>query len=420
MAQQSQVKRYIGDIEGGSAPAELKPDDNITIEHIYQTFRWYPGFAEMHELQARAIWANGLTDESIPQDRILEMKRGQVFCYLCGYVAIIVNTMTNPPSLECWHPEIEGTGFIFTRFSDFGYPTEIQIAMKFAETGEPFRYLVPNYPVETMPLKVGVNEKGDDIYKDLHIRERPEKNGYGFFIIRTPEGLNGVRGLPTFLPLVHPIRSQLDILNAYVPYAKKMGMGMPFYGLKENSPTNRAKVKSEFSSAPQTNRLIIGDAEDAFEWIQPLAASYDPFPILQWVDGLIARKTQMNKLMLEGDPAGYLSASETAISNWEKDIKEQQVFWRSQWQPIWTVLGAADDCGFQDPSKPAFISLMEGLKAAREALEGIVPPQQIVDLMNEYLEKSDKQWKLTAMTPEEAQSWMPQPMEGDKIDGNTE
>jgi hypothetical protein len=392
----SRTRTAIGDIEGGKAPAELKPDDNITIEHLYQTYRWYPGFAEMHDLQAKAIWANGLTDDTIPDDRILEMKNAQVWCYLCGYVAVVVNTMTTPPSIEAWNPEIEGTGFIFKKFSDFGYPLEIEIQMKFAETGEPYRYMVPNFPVESMELEVGFNEAGDKIYKEYHLRQRPKKSGYGFFIIRNSRGLPGVRGLPEFLPLMHPVRYQLDILNAYVPFAKKQGMGFPYMGLKDNTPQQRTNVRDQWESQPQTNRLILGDAENVIDYIQPTEGSYNPEPILVWIDQLMARKTQMNKLMLEGDPSGYLSASETAENNWVRDIKEQMVFWKAQWEPIWKVSGATEDCTFMDPSRPAFVSLMEGIEKMVNALIQICTPQSIVELANMYLEKHGEQLQLEA------------------------
>jgi len=412
----------IGDIEGGSAPAELKPSDTLTIEHLYQTYRWYPGFQEMHELAVKAIWSNGLTDETIQMDRILEMRDGHEFCYLCGYVAIVVNTHTDPPSVEFMHPEIEGTGFMFKEFSAFGYPTQIEVKMKFAENEAPFRYSIPNYPVEIKNVQVGEDENGDPIIKDYHVREKPilDKGSYGFFIVRNRKGLKGVRGLPAFLPLVHPIRSQTDILNAYVPYAKKQGMGFPAVGLEDNTPTNRATVKREFASQPQTNRLLVMSNKDLVDWIQPTSGAYDPFPILQWIDMLIARKTQMNKLMLEGDPAGYLSASETAISNWEREVKEQQIFWQAQFQPIWRALGASEDCSFQDPAKPAFISLMEGLAKAREALQGIVANEDIVALYNEYLDKHHSSFKLRAISPEELAAMQPQQQDqGEVSNGNT-
>lgn len=394
-------RTIVGDIEGGLAPAELLPDDNLTIEHLWATYRWYPGFAEMHDLQVQAIWANGITDENIEQDRIHELKRGHVFAYLCGYVAYVVDTNTNPPSITAWNPTMDGIGFRITEFSDFGYPTQIAIQAGVNENNKPIEYFVSNYPVETVDREIGQDVNGDPIMGDYHIRTRPEPKGFGFFIVRNSRGRNGVRGLPEYLSLVHAIRAQNDILNAYTPYAKKQGMAFPAVYLENNTKAKRAEVKTQFANQPQTNRLLILSNDDLVEWISPQANAYDPFPILQWVDQLISRRTQMNTLMLSGMPVGGDQRSSTAIANWVKQIKEQQVFWRSEFQPIWEVLGASKEAGFNDPSEPAFLDLMDGLKALREALVDIVPNEDIVKLANEFLKQQGKDWNLHAISNEE-------------------
>jgi hypothetical protein len=148
----------------------------------------------------------------------------------------------------------------------------------------------------------------------------------------------------------------------------------------------------------------MGD-EDAIEWTSPQAGAYDPFPMLQWINTVLARASQMNKLMLEGDPAGYLSASETAISNWESKNKEKQAYWRTQLIGVWIALGGTEETNFKDPAKPTFISLMEGLKALREAMEGLIEPDDIVNLMNEYLESNDQKRELHAISKEEMMSY---------------
>ena len=178
-------------------------------------------------------------------------------------------------------------------------------------------------------------------------------------------------------------------------------MAFPSVFLQDNTPTNRSSVKTQFANQPTTNRLLIMGMDDAVEWISPQAGAYDPFPMLQWINTLIARASQMNKLMLEGDPSGYLSASETAISNWESKLKEKQAYWRTQILPVWIALGASEDCNFEDPTKPTFISLMDGLKSMREAMDGLIDPEDIVDLMNEYLENNDQDKELHALSKEE-------------------
>ena len=62
------------------------------------------------------------------------------------------------------------------------------------------------------------------------------------------------------------------------------------------------------------------------EYVSPQQHAWDPWPILDWVNRMVARESQMHKLMLEGDPGGMIATSETAISNWEADIKEEQIF----------------------------------------------------------------------------------------------
>jgi hypothetical protein len=109
----------------------------------------------------------------------------------------------------------------------------------------------------------------------------------------------------------------------------------------------------------------------------------------------------MNKLMIEGEGAGQLSTSETAINRCETKQNEKQAYWRTQFLGVWLALGADEEVNFKDPTHPTFISLMDGLKALREALMGLVEPEDIVNLMNEYLESNDQKRELHALSKEE-------------------
>lgn len=276
--------------------------------------------------------------------------------------------------MDAWHPEIDGIGFTFTKFSAYGDPLEVRIKMRTAETDhDKHGIMVPAYPCE-------LDRNGE------RIKTQPIKGRFGFFAVRTEEGLKGVQGLPRYLDLIDPIRGQYDILKSYIPYAEKQGLAHPVVYLKDNSPTNRSQVKSDFSNQPQKDRLVIVSTDDLLEYESPQQNAWDPWPILDWVNNMIARATQMNKLMLEGDPAGYLSASETSINNWITKIKEHQVYKRVQYLPIWIALGTSDECDFSNPDKPSFLSQMEGLKALREAMDGLVAREDIIKRMNEFLE----------------------------------
>jgi hypothetical protein len=123
--------------------------------------------------------------------------------------------------------------------------------------------------------------------------------------------------------LIDSFKIQWDIIKAYGPYAEKQGMAFPVVYHNDNSAKNRSNVKTQFASQPTTNRLLQMSAEDLVEWISPQAGAYDPFPMLHWINTVISRATQMNKLMIEGEGAGQLSTSETAINRWETKQKEK-------------------------------------------------------------------------------------------------
>ncbi len=384
-------KTIVGDIAGGQKPVTRDVGENLTIQHLWSMYRWYPGFRDMINLEVDAIFSQGLNeDEKIEVDRIIECKETLRWSLMAGYSCILVDARNQKnPRCEAWHPYIDGVGFQFTSFSPKGHPLEIKVYMNANETaGGKIEFTIPHYPCE----------KDDD---GEYLDEKPIPGGYGFFHLRTQGNLRGVQGLPQYLHLIDAFKIQWDIIKAYGPFAEKQGMAFPSVFLEENSPTNRANVKSQFAEQPTTNRLLIMSMEDAIEWVSPQAGAYDPFPMLQWINTLIARASQMNKLMLEGDPSGYLSASETAISNWEAKNKEKQAYWRTQFIGPWIALGGSEDCNFKDPAKPTFISLMEGLLAMRQAMEGLIEPEDIVNLFNEYLESNDQKRELHAISKEE-------------------
>lgn len=385
------ARTIVGDIAGGTQAVKRDIGTNLTVQNIWDVYRWYPGFKDMISLEVDALFSNGISeDETIDTTRVMECKDGVRWGIMAGYATLIVDARGDrDPRLETWHPYINGIGFNFTQFSPKGHPLEIEVYLKANETASGnIHYSIPHYPCE-------FDDDGE------YIDTEPIPGGYGFFHIRTQGNIRGVQGLPQYMHLIDAFKIQWDIIKAYAPYAEKQGMAFPTVFLEDNGPANRANVRTQFASQPTTNRLLILSMEEAVEWISPQAGAYDPFPMLQWLNTLIARSSQMNKLMLEGDPAGYLSASETAISNWESKLKEKQAYWRTQLLPVWRALGATEECNFEDPTKPTFISLMDGLKSMREAMDGLIEPEDIVELMNEYLENNDQDKELHALSKEE-------------------
>jgi hypothetical protein len=390
-------------------------NDNLTADHIYDTYRRYPGYRSIIKLEVNAVWSNWLTTEEVLPDRLLECKDGHEDAINYGYAAIIVDSRRDPPVCERWHPQIDGVGFAISEFSKMGQPTEIQIFVNTQESTAPLTYKIPHYPCETMDYAIGYEDDGTPINSKEYVRDKPLPEGYGFFIIRTRGGKRGVRGLPQYLDLIMPIRKAYDIIENYATYAENQALAHPAAGIKDWSKQKVDSIKNEYNSAITHKKLLIVGNEDWVDYVSPMNSAWDPESMLERIDKQIARDTQMNKLMLEGDPAGYLSASETAINNWESKVKESQAWWLIQFKPILVALGAGEDVQFQTPSKPTFISLMEGLLAARQALEGIVRKQDIVDLINEYLESHGH--KRDLQVAEEGE-WQETPTEGEE-NGNS-
>ena len=398
------TRTIVADIAGGLKPRKRDVGDNLTIQDLWSMYRWYPGVRDLINLEVDAIFGNGINeDEIIDTTRLMENKEALRWSVLTGYSVSVVDARDpDNPKVEGWHPYIDGVGFQYTDFSPKGHPIMITVYIKANETsGGDIQFDIPHFPceldidgefIDDKPILNGVFKEGDN---------KGKPNAWGFFHHRTQGNIRGVQGLPKYMHLIDSFKIQWDIIKAYGPYAEKQGMAFPAIYHADNSKTNRARVTSQFATQPTTNRILQLGAEDAIEWISPQAGAYDPFPMLHWINTVISRASQMNKLMIEGEGAGQLSTSETAINRWETKQKEDQTYWRTQFLGVWLALGASKEVNFKDPAHPTFISLMDGLKSLREALMGLVEPEDIVNLMNEYLESNDQKRELHALPKEE-------------------
>ena len=180
----------IGDIAGGTKPGARELGDNVTINNLWDAYRWTPGFRDMIQLEADALFSNGINeDELIDSSRIIECKEAVMWSIMAGYSATIVDDRGEDSRIESWHPYIDGVGFNFTDFSPRGHPIEIEVYMKTSESsGKNIHFLVPHYPCET-------DMEGE--YMD----DKPIPGGYGFFHLRTQGNIRGVQGLPQYLHL---------------------------------------------------------------------------------------------------------------------------------------------------------------------------------------------------------------------------
>ena len=140
----------VSDIIGGHQPLKRDIGSNITIQHISDAYRLYPAFKDIHQLKVKAIWSNGLTEDVISPEAIIELKDGHLWDFLFGYSVVILDDRQDPCKVEAMHPMIDGVGFYYTKFSSRGYPMEIQIYLTAAEVdADRIMFTVPAYPCET-------------------------------------------------------------------------------------------------------------------------------------------------------------------------------------------------------------------------------------------------------------------------------
>ena len=397
-------RTIVADIAGGQKPLTRDIGDNLTIQHLWSYYRWYPGFKDLINLEVDAIFSNGVNEpDIIDMTRLMECKEALRWGLIAGYSCPVVDARDpDRPKIENWHPYIDGVGFQFTAFSPMGHPLEIKVHMNTNQTAAgKIDFDIPHFPCETDIDGEYIDERPilDGTHKEGKLKG--QSNAYGFFHIRTQGSIRGIQGLPQYMHLIDSFAIQWQIIKAYGPFAEKQGMAMPVVYHEDNSAPNRANVKAQFATQPTTNRILQMSTNDLVEWVSPQANAYDPFPMLHWFNTVISRASQMNKLMIEGDPAGALAASTTAVGRWETKQKEKQTYWRTQFIGPWKALGATDEINFKPPTSPTFIDLAEGAKSIVEALLPIVEPEDIVTILNEYFASNDQHVKLHALSKEE-------------------
>lgn len=398
-------RTIVADIAGGQKPKTRDVGANLTIQDLWSMYRWYPGFRDLLNLEVDAIFSNGINeDEIIDTTRLMENKEALRWSLMAGWSASVVDARDpENPKVEAWHPYIDGIGYLYTAFSPRGHPLEIEVYINANETAAgQIKFTIPHFPCETDLDGEYIDERPilDGTFKGDN-EKAGQSNAWGFFHHRTQGSIRGVQGLPKYMHLIDSFKIQWDIIKAYGPFAEKQGMAFPAVYLEDSGPTNRANVKAQFATQPTSNRILILSNEDLIEWISPQAGAYDPFPMLHWINTVISRSSQMNKLMIEGEPSGALASSTTAISRWETKMKENQAYWRTQFIGVWKALGASDEVNYKPPTSPTFVDLAEGMEKIVNALLPLVEPEDIVNILNELLASNDKHFELHALPKEE-------------------
>jgi hypothetical protein len=338
------MKTTVSGISCGNRTSTRNVGDDVTAEDLWDTYTHIPGAKIIINKMIKAVYHNGFADFNLDRDRLDELQKAHIFRDIFGYSAIAFDG----ENIQALNPKVQGIGFTMTDFDKDGVCTEITV------------YNNPN-------IISGIGIKITD-----------------FILLRTPEGLAGPMGLSKLLDLVDTLRIQSEIYTEYAKYAFHQGLAHPLVKIKDLDDTKYNRVQNALS-APTKDDAVIIDIEDDFTYVAPMSNAYDPISMLQYGDTYITRSSELNKLQLYGDPSGVLVASETATANWYASVKEEQDKIIGQIRPILFRLGADEEIQFNDPGEYTMQSQMNGVLLIRQALEGLVEREQIVDMINKFL-----------------------------------
>ena len=357
-----EVPTVISGIAGGEIISDRDVGDMIIIDDITDTYNRFPGAGAALDRAAFAAFQKGFT-EDLDMKRLLEFIRCEIWKKEFGYAVIL----KEGDNIKALHPKTYQQGFIVIAVDDFGNATKIEMVFKTDETADP------------VPKHYDVAVDGGD----------------GFYWFRAFRGLLGVRGLPLLLTLVDPLRVQNALFLQYMKHGEFQAINHPVVKLKDLDDTKYDRVKADLQ-APDTDKAVIIDIEEDFYYDGPMAggSSWNPTQMLEYGDKIISRETGLLLSMLTGDPMGYLSASESTKGEWFDGIKQYQAIILPEYLPVLQAMGLTEETRFNDPYEPTQLSKFEATKIAREALEGLIPIEQLLNIINSIMGFTDDE-KLT-------------------------
>lgn len=348
----------ISDITGGEVISVRDVGDMIIIDDITDTYNRFPGAGAAIDRSTFGAFIKGFT-EDLDIRRILELIKAEIWKKEFGY-SVVVKEGDN---IQALHPRTYQSGFIVTEIDDLGNATKIQMLWKADEKADP------------VPLIYDRSVDGSD----------------GFFWFRSFRGLLGLRGLSHLLTLVDPLRVQNALYLEYMKHGEWQSISHPVAKIKDLNDTVYQRLKRDLQASNKDKAVII-DAEDDFYYDGPMAggSAWDPTKMLEYGDKIISRETGLLLSMLTGDPMGYLSASDVTTAQWFDAVNQYQAIILPEYLPLLKALGLPDDIKFNNPYEPTLESKMESVKLAREGIEGLVAPEQLIDIINEILGRADE------------------------------
>lgn len=352
----------ISDIAGGEVISTRDVGDPIIIDDITDTYNRFPGGGAAIDKASFAAFIKGFTDD-LDVRRLLELIKAEIWKKEFGYSVIL----KEGDNIQALHPKTYQQGFIVTSVDDFGNAVTIQMQWK------------PNETAQETPT----------------IYDKAINGGDGFYWFRSFRGLLGLRGLSHLLTLVDPLRTQSALFLNYMKHGEWQAINHPVVKVPDLEDTKYERIKADLQ-ASDADKAVIIDALGDFYYDGPMAggSSWDPTKMLEYGDKIISRETGLLLSMLTGDPMGYLSASATTTAQWFDAVKQYQALILPDYLPLLKALGLSEKVAFNSPYEPTLESKFESIKIAREALEGLVPIEQLIKVVNSIMGFTDEE-KLT-------------------------
>ena len=352
----------ISGITGGEVISTRDVGDQVSIDDITDTYNRFPGGGAAIDKSAFAAFIKGFT-EDLDVRRLLELVKAEIWKKEFGYSVII----KEGDNIQALHPKTYQLGFTVSEIDNLGNATKIKMQWK------------PDEKADPIPTEYDKSIDGSD----------------GFYWFRSFRGLLGLRGLSHLLTLVDPLRVQNALFLQYMKHGEWQAINHPVAKIKDLDDTKYERVKKDLQ-APDQDKAVIIDSEDDFYYDGPMAggSSWDPTAMLEYGDKIISRETGLLLSMLTGDPMGYLSASDTTTAQWFDAVKQYQALILPDYLPLLINLGLSEKVAFNSPYEPTLESKFASIKIAREALEGIVPLEELIKVINSIMGYTDDE-KLT-------------------------
>ncbi len=362
--------------QGRSKFTGYRPGDSISNEQYWELYEWYPT-GTLIELFSDMCWHAGLRNKAgdevdLGDAKMFELQQWSLYKDVFGWAGIL---RYNDGTIQAWPPLVNNIGI--------QVPSEAELRGSF-------------YDARGLPKRIRLYN-GDP--KNPQLIDKPN-----FFLKRTKRGLPGWMGSSMLCPLVALTLSQNKILEEYAYFAALVGRS------RDVVRDPLAKTTAEMNATRDTfttfrtggyDCIVVGpemNPNTDIAHYSGMEGSFNPVPILEFIDKLFCRALHMAMPMLSGLPEGNPSSSIMDLTALYARIKEYQDWELLQSREALIAFGAPADVRFNDPTELPIEQQATLIKDFIAALTTVqVDKDQIIKwinaLMDTAFKRNEKQYE---------------------------